>query len=112
MKPDKTKVFTEFAPETRFELRPADTAVFRAGVETEFERLKDQLLAEQLFLAKHTESYAPLRRAASEAAALAWSTLFPLLLFPALFEEKIAKLSAQTRRQKRIYTNNSQPFAA
>jgi hypothetical protein len=112
MKPDKTRVFTQFAPETRFELRPSPSAPFRAALETEFERLKNQLLAEQLYLAKQPELYAPLRRVANEAAALAWSTQFPLLLFPALFEEKIARLAFQNKRQKRIHAHGSVPLSA
>ena len=112
MKPDKNRLFTEFAPETRFELLPAPPAPFRAALETEFERLKKQLLAEQLHLAKQPELYAPLRRVANEAAALAWSTLFPLLLFPVLFEEKIAGLAVQSERQKRIHAYSSEPFSA
>jgi hypothetical protein len=108
MKPEKTKLTTEFAPETRFELRPVPPAPFRANLENEFERLKAQLLAEKLFLAKSPELYAPLRRVANEAAALAWATLFPLLVFPVLFEEKIEALTRQTRRQTRIYTNSSE----
>ncbi len=112
MKPDKTILFTEFAPETRFELRPVPPAPFRATLETEFDRLKDQLLAEQLYLASHAELYAPLRRAANEAAALAWTSLFPMLLFPGLFEEKVAELTLQIARQKRIHAQTTEPFAA
>ena len=48
MNKNKTRVPTEFGPETRFELRPAPPAPFRATQETEFERLKTRLLAEQL----------------------------------------------------------------
>src|ERR1700677_3752300 len=108
MKPEKTKLAAEFAPETRFELRPIPPAPFRANLENELERLKSQLLAEQLYLAKQAELYAPLRRAANEAAALAWATLFPLLVFPVLFEEKIEGLTHQARRQKRILANSSE----
>ena len=79
----------EFGPETRFELRAMPPAPFRATQETEFERLKNKLLAEQLAGAA-PELNAPLRRAANEAAALAWVTFYPLLVFPVLFEEKTA----------------------
>ena len=48
MKKNKTFVPTVFGAETRFELRPVPPAPFRAVQETEFERLKNQLLAEQL----------------------------------------------------------------
>jgi len=44
-----------------------------------------------------------LRRAANEAAALAWVTTFPLLVFPVLFEEKTALAVRQAARQARIY---------
>ncbi|HUB87089.1 MAG TPA: hypothetical protein VMB22_04300, partial [Verrucomicrobiae bacterium] len=101
---NKTRVATRFAPETRFELRPAPPAPFRAVVENEFEQLKGRLLAEQLAGAG-PELNVPVRRAANEAAALAWATIFPLLVFPALFEEKIAAAARQAERQARIYAN-------
>ena len=44
MNKNKTFVPTEFGPETRFELRASPPAPFRATQETEFERLKNQLL--------------------------------------------------------------------
>lgn len=104
MNKNKTFVPTQFGAETRFELRPVPTAPFRATQETEFERLKDQLLAQQLQQATEIELNAPLRRAANEAAALAWVTLFPLLVFPVLFEEKTAAAVRQAERQARIYS--------
>jgi len=112
MKPDQTRLFTEFAPETRFELRPAPPAELRASVEHEFDRLKSQLLAEKLYLASHAELYAPLRRVADEAAAVAWTSSFPLLLFPALFEEKVAEFTLHVARQKRIHAQTTDPIAA
>jgi hypothetical protein len=110
MNKDKTRVPTEFGPETRFELRPTPSVPFRAVQENEFERLKNKLLAEQLSEAT-PELNAPLRRAANDAAALAWATVFPLLVFPALFEEKIAAAVLRVERQARIYAN-SQLIAA
>ena len=112
MKKNKTFVPARFGPEARFELRPAPTAPFRATQETEFERLKSQLLAEQLQQATEAELNAPLRRAANEAAALAWVTLFPLLVFPVLFEEKTAAAVRQAERQARIYANSRELIAA
>lgn len=95
---NRLNVPTTFASETQFEVRPNP---FLAARENEFERLKAKLLAEQLFEAK-TELNAPLRRAANDAAAIAWATLYPLLVFPALFEEKIAAAIRQTEQQARI----------
>jgi len=102
MNQNRNRVPTEFAAETRFEVRPNP---FLAAREEEFERLKARLLAEQLQAAK-AELNTPLRRAANEAAAIAWATLFPLLLFPALFEEKIAAAARQAERQARVFKDS------
>ncbi len=104
MKKNKTFVPTEFGPETRFELRNSPPAPFRATQETEFERLKNQLLIRQLAEVPTPELIPPLRRAANEAAALAWVTQFPLLVFPVLFEEKTAVAVRQAERQARIFS--------
>ncbi len=97
---------TLFSPETRFELRPTAAVPFRANLETEFEQLKTRLLAERLLVNEEPALTAPLRRAANEAAALAWVTFVPLLVFPALFEEKSRVAERQARRQARIYANS------
>jgi len=104
MNQNKQFVPTVFGPETRFELRPAPSAPFRAFQESEFERLKNRLLVQQLVSAT-PELNAPLRRAANDAAALAWATVFPLLVFPVLFEEKIEAAVLRVKRQARIYAN-------
>src|SRR5437899_12004702 len=102
MNKNNTRVPTEFAPETRFEIRPASPPPFRGAVETELERLKKQLLRERLEAATELEANGYLRRAANEAAALAWVTAYPLLLFPALFEEKADAALLQAERQEII----------
>src|SRR6266498_3573949 len=88
----KTKyevVPTKFGPETRFEIKPAAApAPFRATQDDDLERLKNQLLRERLSESPQPRFNSQLRQAATEAAALAWVTPFPLLVFPALFEEK------------------------
>jgi hypothetical protein len=105
MNKSKTYVPTEFGPETRFELRATPPVPFRATQETEFERLKDLLLAQQLAYATAPGLSPQLRRAANEAAALAWVTPFPLLVFPVLFEEKIESAVLRAGRQARVYAN-------
>ncbi len=112
MKLKQNQLLATFAPETRFELRPTPPAPFRATQDSEFERLKTRLLARQLAEAATPELNTPLRRAANEAAALAWNTLFPLLVFPALFEEKTEAALRQAERQARIYANSSELLAA
>ena len=112
MNANKNRVAAKFAPETRFELRPQAAAPFRANLENQFERLKDRLLTEQLEAVELPQLNAPLRRAANEAAALAWVTFFPLLVFPALFEEKTNEAVRQAERQARIFANSSEIVAA
>ena len=112
MKKNQTRVATQFAPETRFELRPTPPVPFRAVQETEFERLKAELLDQQLAEVPAPELNPPLRRAANEAAALAWVTQFPLLVFPVLFAEKTAAAVRQAERQARIFANSREIIAA
>lgn len=106
------KLRAEFSPETRFEVRPAPPAPFRATQETEFERLKNRLLTETLLATARPELNAPIRRAANEAAALAWVTFYPLLVFPTLFEEKIRAALRQAERQAHIYAGSPELVAA
>ena len=107
----KTRVPARFGPETRFEVLPVPPAPFRATQETEFERLKGHLLARQLAATPTPELNPPLRRAANEAAALAWATVYPLLVFPVLFEEKIQAALRQAERQARIYESSRELLA-
>jgi hypothetical protein len=106
------KLRADFSPETRFEVRAVPPAPFRATQETEFERLKNRLLTEKLLATARPELNAPLRRAANEAAALAWVTFYPLLVFPTLFEEKIRTAVRQVERQARIYASSPELVAA
>lgn len=105
------KLPTRFAPETRFDVRPAPPAPFRVLQETELERLKNRLLRERLATAE-PELNTPLRRAANEAAALAWITHVPLLVFPALFEEKAGTARLQAARQESILERSRELLAA
>jgi hypothetical protein len=109
MNTKKIALQAEFGAETRFELQPVDT--FRAIHENEFERLKARLLTirQQEAGAKWE---APLRDAANEAAALAWTTPAPLLVFPVLFEEKAAAAVLQNQRQARILKKSRDLLAA
>jgi len=112
MNAKKNAVAASFAPETRFELQPVAAAPFRANLENEFERLKSQLLAERLTATGRAELNAPLRRAANEAAALAWVTFYPLLVFPELFAEKTRVALRQAERQARVYATSRELVCA
>ena len=96
------RVPTLFGPETGFEVKPVPPGPFRARQEAELERLKTRLLSEWLETRWAPQSDDQLRRAANEAAALAWVTRYPLLVFPTLFEEKAETALLQTGRQERV----------
>ena len=93
---------TLFEPETRFEVAPVPAVPFRGTQETELDRLKNRLLREWLQQTPDEQLFAPLRRAANEAAALAWFTPFPLLFFPGLLEEKARGALRQGARQRYV----------
>src|SRR5262245_11114536 len=99
MKREYKSLRARFGPDTRFEVRPAPAVPFRALEESALELLKDRLLRYRLNESGLAEVNARLRRAANEAAALAWTTTFPLLVFPALFEEKASVALQQAQRQ-------------
>ena len=94
---------TKFGPETRFEVRPAPPAPFRALQENLFEQLKNRLLHEELEGSWVATLSGHVRRAANEAAALAWVTPYPLLVFPALFDEKLEAARDFVQRQEQVH---------
>ncbi len=102
MKTNYKRVPTRFEPETRFEVKPGAPAPFRALHEDELERLKSRLLTGALWELEGPELNTYVRRAANEAVALAWVTPYPLLVFPALFEEKTRAALVQAERQADI----------
>lgn len=106
------KVPSRFEPAPRFDARPAPVAPFRATEEDDLERLKNRLLWHELNQVAELKLTAGLRRAANEAAALAWFTAVPLLVFPALFEEKARAAHRQAARQKIILGRSRELLAA
>ena len=99
MKETNKRVRTKFAREVRFDV---ETAPFRAEQTGELEKLKDRLLRELIEDTADFERQTLLRRAANDAAALAWITRYPLLLFPTLLEEKARAALAQLKRQAQV----------
>ena len=92
-------VRTRFAREVRFDVK---TTPFRAEQTTELEKLKNCLLQRLLEEAQDSDQNVLFRRAANDAAALAWVTAFPLLLFPELLAEKVRAALLQRERQARV----------
>jgi hypothetical protein len=85
-----------------FEVPAVPAAPFRGTLETELDRLKARLLSELLKGTTDAELYPPLRRAANDAAAVAWTTCFPLLVFPSLLEEKAGEARQRHSRQQAV----------
>jgi hypothetical protein len=77
-------------------------APFPRTDENDLDRLKNRLLRLALAATEDTAMIVALRRAANEAAALAWLEPHPLLVFPVLFLEKAANDHARIERQQRI----------
>jgi hypothetical protein len=107
-----TRVPTQFGPETGFEVKPSPPSPLWARQEAEFERLKARLLAERLAGRWNMPLAYQVQRAANEAAALAWVTRYPLLVFPALFEEKAEAALLRAMRQDQIRQRSRELLAA
>ncbi len=103
---------TRFGLETGFEVKPVPPAPFRARQENELERLKARLLSERLEALGDPEVGGQLRRAANEAAALAWVTRYPILFFPVLFEEKAETALLRAERQEQVLQRSRGLLAA
>jgi hypothetical protein len=97
---------TYLAEETRFNPVPTVVAPFRATLESDFEKLKARLLKNLLNEKPDPVLNTPLRRAANEAAGLAWLTPFPMLFYPALLDEKAATAAKQYAKQREIHWNS------
>jgi hypothetical protein len=102
MKYRNRQVKARFDPETRFEIAPIPSVPFRGTQECALDDLKTRLLQQALEQASDPALNAPLRRAANEAASLAWFTPFPLLVFPVLLEEKAQAVQRQAALQREI----------
>ena len=90
----------------RFVWHADPPAPFRGIDETELERLKNRLLRSMLDANTTTALIPALRRAANEAAAVAWLESHPLLVFPALFEEKALAARKRNHRQGLIHSRS------
>jgi len=99
---------TEFAATARFDPAYIPAAPFRGTVENELETLKRRLLANELGRAASVDASIHLRRAANDAAALAWLTPYPLLVLPVLFEEKVRESRKRAGRAALIRARSSE----
>lgn len=88
-----------FDPEDEFNL---PLRFEREALAEKFAELKDELLDFYIADSESLPLQARLKHAANEAAGLAWTTEFPLLVFPALFDEFARRERARAGRQERI----------
>lgn len=95
------RVPTRFGREARFRLKPRLTPVADAHAAA-FKELKSRLLSPTLGEIADPGFRRQLRLVANEATAIAWSTGYPLLVFPELFTEKTMEARAYTERQAQI----------
>lgn len=91
---------------------PEPAAPFTRTEENDLERLKNRVLQTALAGVTSPVLAAPIRRAANEAAALAWLEAHPLLVFPALFEEKLRDARRRAHRQQMIRARSETLLAA
>lgn len=89
----------DFDAGNAFELRPRFE---KQELETRFAGLKDELLGDAIEETETLELHPRLKHAANEAAGLAWTTEFPLLVFPTLFDELAKRERARQSRQRQI----------
>ena len=94
---------TKFARNTRFAVNAMTTVPFRSNQDTHLEQLKVRLLRQLLNGDVTADLNVRLRRAANEAAALAWLEPYPLLVFPTLLEEKARVATKQVAKQRKVY---------
>jgi hypothetical protein len=125
---NKTNVRTRFGPQIAFPLRLKQggpyrgsptgmgareanviklTAPARGRPEVELDSFKERLLRPVLETSSDQRAEDALRRAGTEAAALAWTTPFPLLFLPALLDEKVDNARQHLARQKTILERGS-----
>ncbi len=74
----------------------------RGPLEAQLDELKERLLGGFLKEVADQELIRDLRRAATEAAALAWYTACPILVLPILLEEKVLAALKRWEMQERV----------
>src|SRR5258705_6045494 len=95
-------IAAEFEPATLLDLNPVSGGRLQARVIAALEELKHRLLLETAWARSDSATLSCLRRAAEEAASLAWTTPFPLLALPELFAQKAAEARDSSQPQHDI----------
>jgi hypothetical protein len=96
------RVPARFGRETQFQLAPKFAPLKSQQIQAVFQGLKTRLLQGVLDDAPDAATGRQLRLAANEAAAVSWTTPFPLLVLPTLIEEKAAEVHQYAARQAQV----------
>ena len=99
---DTNMMLADVRLESYFEENPLPSMAQRGMIEAQLDQLKDQLLEPVLNSIQSAAVVQELRKAANEAAALAWFTVCPTLVLPTLLEEKVSSALQWCARQERI----------
>ena len=81
------------------------------GLASDFDQLKQRLMSERLEAENDHEMRRWLERAADESAALAWTTAYPMLVWPELLEEASRAVRLRAERQRTIRARLSRAAA-
>lgn len=98
-KESSRRLGTQFDPEVEFEVNPA---FVRLETRRVFGDLQGRLVEQRFHEPANSLLRQDVEMVAQDAAALAWATPYPLLVFPVLFEERIDVRLVQAGRQERI----------
>ncbi len=98
----------QFEPSIEFELAFQPGTVSPKSVRIRFQELEHRLLEEILGGSANSILREIMHGVANEAAALAWTTQFPLLIMPVLFQEKARSVRLQRERQHRVSMRSQQ----
>jgi hypothetical protein len=101
------RVPTRFGREIRFELAPNFERLRVNSAQKAMEQLKTRLLQPVLDETPDPTLRRQMQLAANEAAALACTTAFPLLVLPVLLEEKAAELQHYAAHQEHVHQASS-----
>ena len=105
------RIQAKFAPETRFEVKLSPEGALRRERAVQLEDLKSRLLRRHVMYAPDLELIPAIRRAAHDAASVAWFTPWPLLVFPTLLDEKVESAKHAALVQERIWLQSRELFA-
>ncbi|MBI4661205.1 MAG: hypothetical protein HY735_20475 [Verrucomicrobia bacterium] len=96
------RLFAQFGPDVEFDLTPSPAIVPSETVRIRFQELQERLVRDSLSGTQNPVVRGGLQIAAHEAAALAWTTPYPLLVMPILFQEKARSFRLRLAKQHRV----------